>query len=429
MPGTDTRASGGPGPGPQHDVIIVGASLAGCRTALSLAGRGVRVLLIDRAQFPRWKPCAGGLTLKTRPYIPEPLFDLVECTVQGAYLTFGAADVTHIRSETPLGWMIHRESFDHAHLELVRSCETVDVVLGVTVREIEEQTTGVLVSTDHETFQARVLVGADGAKSVVSRALPGHEDRLMGFAYEGEARAVEASLAEDTLFDFHTFPRGYGWVFPKGDHYSLGGFVCGEKLPGVKDLYRDFCSESGVLRGVETYRARGHPLSLGGSLRRLNSRRVVLAGEAGGLVDPLTGEGIYYALRSGHLAARHIAEFLEGHPRVGWVQYAGLPEHKDHRLAQKYMGGRASGILSFGVKGGREAGVRFYDALQLILRLVNIGDAKSCAAIPASTTHRQLNEAELRAAGVPPDMVRLSIGIEHVDDLIEDLDQALKASA
>ncbi|MCL7750359.1 O-acetylhomoserine aminocarboxypropyltransferase/cysteine synthase [Guyparkeria hydrothermalis] len=125
---------------------------------------------------------------------------------------------------------------------------------------------------------------------------------------------------------------------------------------------------------------------------------------------------------------QEVAEFLEGHPQVGWVQYAGLPEHKDHRLAQKYMDGRASGILSFGLKGGREAGVKFYDALDLILRLVNIGDAKSCAAIPASTTHRQLNDEELRAAGVPPDMVRLSIGIEHVDDLIEDLDQALKAA-
>lgn len=125
---------------------------------------------------------------------------------------------------------------------------------------------------------------------------------------------------------------------------------------------------------------------------------------------------------------QEIAEFLEGHPQVGWVQYAGLTEHKDHRLAQKYMDGRASGILSFGLKGGREAGVKFYDALNLILRLVNIGDAKSCAAIPASTTHRQLNDEELRAAGVPPDMVRLSIGIEHVEDLIEDLDQALKAA-
>lgn len=124
-----------------------------------------------------------------------------------------------------------------------------------------------------------------------------------------------------------------------------------------------------------------------------------------------------------------IAEYLQKHPRVSWVNYAGLPNHKDHALAQKYMNGKASGILSFGIEGGREAGARFYDALSLILRLVNIGDAKSCAAIPASTTHRQLNDAELKAAGVSADMVRLSIGIEHVDDLMTDIDQALGKSA
>lgn len=124
-----------------------------------------------------------------------------------------------------------------------------------------------------------------------------------------------------------------------------------------------------------------------------------------------------------------IAEHLKQHPRVSWVNYAGLPDHKDHALAQQYMNGTASGILSFGIEGGREGGARFYDALELILRLVNIGDAKSCAAIPASTTHRQLNDEELKAAGVSPDMVRLSIGIEHVDDLIADIDQALDASA
>lgn len=124
-----------------------------------------------------------------------------------------------------------------------------------------------------------------------------------------------------------------------------------------------------------------------------------------------------------------IAEHLTQHPRVSWVNYAGLPDHKDHALAQEYMNGTASGILSFGIEGGREAGARFYDALQLILRLVNIGDAKSCAAIPASTTHRQLNDEELKAAGVSADMVRLSIGIEHVDDLIADIDQALAKSA
>lgn len=123
-----------------------------------------------------------------------------------------------------------------------------------------------------------------------------------------------------------------------------------------------------------------------------------------------------------------VAEFLQQHPQVSWVNYAGLKEHKDHALAQKYMQGRASGILSFGVQGGREASIKFYDALKLILRLVNIGDAKSCAAIPAATTHRQLNAQELAAAGVSEDMVRLSIGIEHIDDLLADLEQALAAS-
>lgn len=123
-----------------------------------------------------------------------------------------------------------------------------------------------------------------------------------------------------------------------------------------------------------------------------------------------------------------VAEYLHNHPQVAWVNYAGLPSHKDHGLAQQYMQGKASGILSFGIKGGREAGVKFYDALKLFIRLVNIGDAKSCASIPASTTHRQLNDEELANAGVTADMVRLSVGIEHIDDLLADLDQALTAA-
>ncbi|MFO7578939.1 O-acetylhomoserine aminocarboxypropyltransferase/cysteine synthase family protein [Nitrosomonas halophila] len=124
--------------------------------------------------------------------------------------------------------------------------------------------------------------------------------------------------------------------------------------------------------------------------------------------------------------ARQVAEYLQAHDAVSWVNYAGLPSHKDHALAQKYMQGQASGILSFGLKAGRAATRRFYDALQIFLRLVNIGDCKSLASIPAETTHRQLNDEELKSAGVLPEMVRLSIGIEHIDDLIADLDQALR---
>ena len=122
-----------------------------------------------------------------------------------------------------------------------------------------------------------------------------------------------------------------------------------------------------------------------------------------------------------------VAQFLRAHPQVSWVNYAGLPDHASHALVKKYMRGKASGILTFGVKGGRKGGERFLDALQLVIRLVNIGDARSLATHPASTTHRQLSPAELEKAGVSEDMVRLSIGLEHIDDLKEDLDQALRA--
>ena len=126
--------------------------------------------------------------------------------------------------------------------------------------------------------------------------------------------------------------------------------------------------------------------------------------------------------------ALKVAHYLQAHEQVAWVKFAGLPDHPEHELAKRYTGGKPASILSFGIKGGQAAGARFIDALQLVVRLVNIGDAKSLACHPASTTHRQLNDEELEKAGVPRDMVRLSIGIEHSDDIIADLAQALEAS-
>lgn len=120
-----------------------------------------------------------------------------------------------------------------------------------------------------------------------------------------------------------------------------------------------------------------------------------------------------------------IAGFLRDHAKVAWVNYAALPDHPEHALVQRYLRGHGSGVLTFGLPGGRAAGARFLDALQLFTRLVNLGDAKSLATHPASTTHRQLDAAELERAGVSEDTVRLSIGIEHVDDLLADLEQAL----
>ncbi len=123
--------------------------------------------------------------------------------------------------------------------------------------------------------------------------------------------------------------------------------------------------------------------------------------------------------------ALKVAEYLKQHPEVEWVNYAALPDSPFYETAQEITNGQASGILSFGIKGGQASGGKFIDALQMILRLVNIGDAKSLACHPASTTHRQLNHQELKAAGVSEDLVRLSVGIEHIDDIIADISQAL----
>ena len=168
--------------------------------------------------------------------------------------------------------------------------------------------------------------------------------------------------------------------------------------------------------------------------------RVVPLRNMGAAIAPMNAflilQGIEtMALRMDRICANSlaIARYLQQHAKIAWVNYAGLEDHADHALVKKYMNGKASGILSFGLKSAaqgepRAAGARVLDALQLFTRLVNLGDAKSLATHPASTTHRQLDAAELAKAGVSEDMLRLSVGIEHVDDLIADLEQALVAA-
>jgi O-acetylhomoserine (thiol)-lyase len=130
-----------------------------------------------------------------------------------------------------------------------------------------------------------------------------------------------------------------------------------------------------------------------------------------------------------HVAnARRVAKALRDDPRVAWVAYAGFDDSPYYALTQKYLRGNACSLLTFGVHGGAQAGTRFYDALRLVKRLVNLGDAKSVACHPASTTHRQMNPEQQRKAGITPETIRLSVGIEHIDDILADLDQALAAA-
>lgn len=216
-----------------------------------------------------------------------------------------------------------------------------------------------------------------------------------------------------------------------GHGTSMGGIVVdGGNFPWTDhaDRFPQFCEPDPSYHGTVMAEAFGPAACIA----RI---RVVMLRNMGAALSPFNAFQILQGIETLPLRMeRHcsnalaVARHLEQQEQVGWVSYAGLPSHTDHELAQKYLGGDASGILTFGLNGGLEAGARFIDALQMIVRLVNIGDAKSLATHPATTTHRQLNKEELAAAGVTEDMVRLSIGIESVEDIIADIDQALAAA-
>lgn len=201
--------------------------------------------------------------------------------------------------------------------------------------------------------------------------------------------------------------------FPWGDHPERFALL---NTPDVSYHGVNFVKDIGAAAFIA--RARVAPLrNTGAALSPMNAFGILLGVETLSLRMERHVEN-----------AQAVAEYLRDHDKVAWVKYAGLPDHPEHELAQKYMKGTPSAILTFGVEGGREAGARFIDALQLVTRLVNIGDAKSLACHPATTTHRQLNGQELEQAGVTEDMVRLSIGIEHIDDIKADLEQALASA-
>ncbi|EGQ8146012.1 aminotransferase class V-fold PLP-dependent enzyme [Vibrio parahaemolyticus] len=215
-----------------------------------------------------------------------------------------------------------------------------------------------------------------------------------------------------------------------GHGTTLGGVIVDSgKFPWAqyKDRFPVFNQPEPSYHGVVYTEAFGEAVFIGRA-------RTVPLRNTGSALSPMNAFMLMQGLETLPLRMeRHtenalkVAEFLEQHDKVSWVSYAGLPSSAHFNLAVKYMKGKPSAILSFGLKDGYEAGVRFYDALKIFKRLVNIGDAKSLACHPASTTHRQLSEAEQKQAGVSPEMIRLSVGIEHIDDILADLEQALNA--
>jgi O-acetylhomoserine (thiol)-lyase len=213
-----------------------------------------------------------------------------------------------------------------------------------------------------------------------------------------------------------------------GHGTSIGGVIVDSgKFPWAehKDRYPELNEPEPSYHGVVYTEALGEAAYIGRA-------RTVPLRNTGAALSPMNAFLILQGLETLSLRMeRHctnamaVAEFLSGHDKVEWVNFGGLESDPNHALAKKYCGGVPASLLTFGIKGGFEAGVRFYDALAMIKRLVNIGDTKSLACHPASTTHRQLNEEEQLAAGVTPETMRICVGIEHIDDIIADIEQAL----
>ncbi len=262
---------------------------------------------------------------------------------------------------------------------------------------------------------------------------------IEGFAKVAHAHGVPLIVDNTVPSPFLLRPIDYGadivvhalTKYIGGHGNSIGGIIVDSgKFPWAqhKTRFRRLNEPDASYHGVVYTEALGEAAYIGRA-------RVVPLRNTGAALSPFNAFLILQGLETLPLRMERISEntlkiarHLEAHKSVEWVRYAGLESSADHALAKKYLPRGASGILSFGMKGGREAGEKFLDALQLILRLVNIGDVRSLATHPASTPHRQLSPAELESAGVSPELVRLSIGIEHIDDLIADIDQAIAAA-
>jgi geranylgeranyl reductase family protein len=300
------------------DVIVVGLGPAGAAAAADLARAGLSVLGLEWKTHPRYKVCGGGLSARIDRLLEPDYRRVVEETIFTVRFQFAGADSFPIASPDPIAYMVMRDRFD-AHLARKAQEAGVRVQEDERVVAVSEAPGGMEVMTERGRYRARVVVGADGANSVVARSLfPGRRGRLMS-GLEGEALVGQGPVrfeAGAVVLDIGTVPGGYAWVFPKTGRLSLGVAEFLSRGPSPKGAYERFVKREPVMAGMAVPPGLGHPLPLYDRAlsepRRLTTDRALLVGDAAHLVDPLFGEGIYYAVLSGRMAARSIIEWARG---------------------------------------------------------------------------------------------------------------------
>jgi geranylgeranyl reductase family protein len=298
----------------RFDALVVGAGPAGSLTAYHLATAGASVLLVDKARFPRDKPCGGGLTTRAVRLLPFSVDPVVEDVVDTFEfrLRYGTA-FARTSSGEPLCLMTQRRRLD-AYLAEQAAAAGAEFRDGVKVTALESRHGGVSATVGGDRVEAAALIGADGANGVTARTFGLGGDYAYGVAFEGNIAygpAVEDRYRGRLALELGIVPGGYGWVFPKGDHVNVGVGGWESEGPRLRGLLRDVCEAHG-LRNAPLSELRGHRLPLRRPDSRIARGRVALAGDAAGLVDPLTGDGMYEAFYSARLASDAVLDLLGG---------------------------------------------------------------------------------------------------------------------
>jgi geranylgeranyl reductase family protein len=297
----------------QFDAAIVGAGPAGSTAALRLARAGARVLIVDRARFPRDKPCGGGLTYRAVRELPVDVSPVVEDTVDRFEVRLRYVRSIERTSMEPLCLMTQRRRLDEF---LARACarEGADFRDGVQVAGIVADEDGVSLTLDGAPVRAGVLLGADGVNGTVARSTGLEQRHRIGVGLEGNLSydsVARDRYAGRLVLELGNVPGGYGWVFPKGDHVNFGIGGWESEGPRLREHLARLCSEHGVDAGDLTD-VRGYRLPMRRPEALPAHGRIALIGDAAGLVDPLSGDGMYEAFVSARIAAVHTLRLLAG---------------------------------------------------------------------------------------------------------------------
>jgi geranylgeranyl reductase family protein len=299
--------------GERVDVAVVGAGPAGSTAAYRLAAAGARVVLLDRQRFPRDKPCGGGLTMRGVGLLPYDVSPVVEDRVDRVLLRLRFGRTREQRFPEPLALMTQRRRLDHFLVE--RAAEVgADVRDGVRVRGVEANGNAMSVDVEGGRLSAAVVLGADGANGVCSKALGLGADRAFAIAYEGnlaaDAESAGGHRGRMTL-EIGTVPGGYGWIFPKGDHLNVGVGGWAAEGPRLRDHLAKLCAQHDIRLDALTS-LRGHRLPMRRSWGLTARGRAAVVGDAAGLVDPLSGDGMFEAFLSSKLASEAALDVLAG---------------------------------------------------------------------------------------------------------------------